>query len=142
MNKKTRNIVISALLVLLTAGICLFYLIYSERRGEKYWIYENIPDLLWQEESDTLVTRELMRVADILGDYAEEAAEACSDKTQSKALDELFAASLFGLEDLYLLGGGPDSHMEKLDRQLSRYRDAVYQSVKALGQQMHEERKS
>ena len=49
MNKKTRNIVISALLVLLTAGICLFYLIYSERRGEKYWIYENIPDLLWQE---------------------------------------------------------------------------------------------
>ena len=67
MNKKTRNIVISALLVLLTAGICLFYLIYSERRGEKYWIYENIPDLLWQEESDTLVTRELMRVADIYG---------------------------------------------------------------------------
>ena len=142
MNKKTRNIVISALLVLFTAGICLFYRIYPERLGEKYWIYENIPDLLWQEESDTLVTRELMRVADILGDYAEEAAEACSDKTQSKALDELFAASLFGLEDLYLLGGGPDSHMEKLDRQLSRYRDAVYQSVKALGLQMHEERKS
>ena len=131
--RKTFSVLADILLVLVTAAV--FYGIISGfdafgggKKLQKEWIYNTLPKKLWEEQTTDLADVEYKRVVKMLEDQANAAIRKFDQAGTEKDLDEYMAMSLFGLDDLYLLGGGSSSSEKKREAQIERYKEQ-YETV-------------
>lgn len=89
---------------------------------QKAWIYDTLPQKIWQEQTTDLANTEYHRIADVLQGYANAAIRQYDDAGTEKDLDEYLSMSLFDLEDLYLLNGGSSSNERKREAEIERYK--------------------
>lgn len=103
-------------------------LLNSGGKNQKEWIYETLPKKLWEEQTTDLANSEYHRIVDVLENYANAAIRRYDEAGTEKDLDEYLSMSFFGLEDLYLLGGGSSANEKKRAAQIDRYKKQ-YESV-------------
>lgn len=120
------TIVVDALLVIAVALVALYYitdgdLFTSGKSLQKEWIYEELPQKLWEDQTFTLADNEYHRIVSVLEDYGNNAIRQFQEEAEEEDLNDLFAASLFGLEDLVLLGSS--STDKKRKAQIERYKE-------------------
>lgn len=113
-------ITVSDVLITVVSGILLYLymagggaLFSSGRAMEKDWIYGTLPEKLWNGQRTDLANAEWKRVSDLLQDYGNQAIRAFEDAGDEEDLNGLFAASLFGMEDFYLLGSSASEKKRK-----------------------------
>ena len=118
--KRKVGITVSDVLITVVSGILLYLymaggcaLFSSGRAMEKDWIYGTLPEKLWNGQRTDLANAEWKRVSDLLQNYGNQAIRAFEDAGDEEDLNGLFAASLFGMEDFYLLGSSASEKKRK-----------------------------
>ena len=82
-------------------------------KNQKVWIYETLPEYVWIDKTYDALEQDADQRTDKYVAWANQAIEEYNDKGESDDLNALIAADLWGLSDLYLLGGGSSSAEKK-----------------------------
>jgi ABC-type dipeptide/oligopeptide/nickel transport systems, permease components len=133
--RKVWRIILYSILALFVAGMVLEVLSFSKffsssmgRKEQKMWIQEELPKELWKQQASELCNTEYQRLSEVLEKYGNKAIQKYNDEGDEKDLDEYLAASLWGLDDLWLLGGGNSANEKKRKSQVEKYKKQ-YESV-------------
>lgn len=127
--QKTWTIVADVLFCLLgVAGIVDFALFRgaffnNDKHFQREWIYNTLPEKLWEEQTYDLVNTEYKRLTDVMADYANDQIRKYQDEGEEKDLNEYLGMSMLGLDDLYFLGGGSSSSEKKRAANIEKYKE-------------------
>lgn len=91
-------------------------------KNQKTWIYETLPEYVWIDKTYDALEQDADQRTDKYIAWANQAIEEYNDKGESDDLNTLIAADLWGLSDLYLLGGGSSSAEKKRAAVINKYK--------------------
>ena len=100
----------------------------GDKNQQREWIYDNLPQKLWYEQSTEIANSEYHRLVNVLEDHANSSIRRFQSAGIDKDIDEFMAISFLGLDDLYLLSGGSSSNERKRTAQIEKYKEQ-YQLV-------------
>lgn len=103
-------------------SITLFIGCNSTQKNQKTWIYETLPEYVWIDKTYDALEQDADQRTDKYVAWANQAIEEYNDKGESDDLNTLIAADLWGLSDLYLLGGGSSSAEKKRAAVINKYK--------------------
>ena len=95
----------------------------SGKQVQKRWIYETLPQALWQEQATTLADNEYKRLVDVLTDYANDAITKYDRAGRDSDRETYAAMSFWGLDDLYLMSGGSTSKQREREQNVELYKN-------------------
>ena len=131
--------IISDILLVIIVSIVTLFILYAadakiEKKEQVSWIYHDFLEQYWEEEREKIVDEEYKRIIDLLAEYGNNAIEKYEEDGDKENLENYLAASIFGLEDLYLLGILSDE--KKRETQIDKFKKHFEKITKELGVNM------
>ena len=125
--RKTWTIIVDALICLVMMGLLCCYLfrdsLFNDTKAlQKDWIYENLPQKLWDEQTFDLADNEYKRLTSVMETYVNDQVRRFKDAGESQDLNEYIGMSMLGLDELYYLMGGSASNERKREEQIEQFK--------------------